>query len=44
MNLSMEKKLIDLENRIVVAKGEGEDVEWMRNLGLIDVNDCIWRG
>ena len=24
MNLSTEKKLIDLENRLVVAKGEGE--------------------
>ena len=26
MNISMEKKLIDLENRLVVAKGEGEGV------------------
>jgi len=26
MNLSTEKKIMDLENRPVVAKGEGEDV------------------
>ena len=26
MNLSTEKKLLDLENRLVVAKGEGEGV------------------
>ena len=25
MNLSMEKKLMDMENRLVVAKGEGEE-------------------
>ena len=28
MNLSTEKKIMDLENRLVVAKGEGEGVEW----------------
>ena len=38
MNLSTEKKLMDLENRPVVAKGEGEGV------GLIDANYCIWSG
>ena len=26
MNLSTEKKIMDLENRLVVAKGEGEGV------------------
>ena len=26
MNLSTEKKIMDLENRLVVAKGEGEAV------------------
>ena len=36
MNLSTEKKHMDLENRPVVAKGEGEGVEWTGNLGLID--------
>ena len=44
MNLSTEKKLIDLENRLVDAKGEGERVEWNGNLGLIDANYCIWCG
>ena len=28
MNLSTEKKLIDLENRLVVVKGEGKGVGW----------------
>ena len=34
MNLSTEKKIMDLENRLVVAKGEG--VGWIGSLGLID--------
>ena len=42
MNLSIEKKLTDLENRLVVAKGEG--VGWIGNLGLIDVDYCLWNG
>ena len=35
INLSAEKKLMDLENRLVVAKGEweGEGMEWSGNLG-----------
>ena len=45
MNLSTEKKLMDMENRFVVAKGEGEGVgegvEWPGNLGLIDANYCL---
>ena len=36
MNLSSENKLMDLENRLVVAKGEGEEVGWTGNLELID--------
>ena len=28
MNLSTEKKLMDLEKRLVFAKGEGEGVGW----------------
>ena len=35
MNLSTEQKLMDLENRLVVAKREGEGVGWAGNLGLI---------
>ena len=44
MNLSTEKKLMDLENRLVVAKGEGEEVGWTGSLGLIDANYFIWSG
>ena len=37
MNLSTEKKIMDLENRLVVAKGEGEEegkgVGWIGSLG-----------
>ena len=40
MNLSTEKKIMDLENRLVVAKQEG--VGWVENLGLIDANYCCW--
>ena len=36
MNLSTTKNIMDLENRLVVAKGEGEGVGWTGNLGLID--------
>ena len=33
---------MDLENRLVVAKGEG--VGWTGSLGLIDANYFIWNG
>ena len=44
MNFSTEKKLKDLKNRVVVAKGEGEGegVRWTGNLGLIDAEYCVW--
>ena len=43
MNLSTEKKPTqDLENRLVVAKGEGEGVGWMGIWGLVDANYFIW--
>ena len=42
MNLSTEKKLVDMENRLVIAKGEGEGVESTGNLGLIDTHYCLW--
>ena len=35
MNPSTEKKTMDLENRLVVTKGEGEGVGWLGRLGLI---------
>ena len=38
---SSEKKIMDLENRLVVAKGKGVGVGWTGNLGLIDANYCI---
>ena len=44
MTLSTEKKIMDVENRLVVAKGEGEGVGWTGNLGLIDANYCLWSG
>ena len=44
MNLSIEKKLMDLWNRFVIAKGEGEGVGWTGNLGLTDANNCLWNG
>ena len=40
MNLSTEKKIMDLENRLVVAKGGVGS----GNLGLIDANYCLWNG
>ena len=44
MNLSTEKKIIDMESRLGVAKGEGEGVGWTGNLGLIDADCCLWSG
>ena len=44
MKLSREKKIMDMENRHVVAKREEEGVGWIGNLGLIDANYCLWNG
>ena len=44
MNISTEKKIMDLENRLVAAWGEREGVGWTGNLELIDANYCIWSG
>ena len=44
MNLPTEKKIMDLENRLVVAKGEGEGVGGIGNLGLTDTDYCLWNG
>jgi len=33
---------MDMENRLVVAKGE--EVGWTGSLGLVDKNYCIWNG
>ena len=39
-NETTEKKLMDVENRLVVAEGVGG----AGSLGLGDANDCIWNG
>ena len=44
MNFSTEKKIMDLENRLVVAKRQGEGVGWIGNFRLIDANYCLWNG
>ena len=44
MNLSTEKKIMDLKDRLAVAKVEGEGVEWMGCLELIDADCCLWNG
>ena len=41
MKLSTEKKHTDMENRLEVAKGDGEGVGWTGSLGLVDANDSI---
>ena len=44
MNLSTEKKIMDLENRLVAAPGEREGVGGIGSLGLTDANYCSWNG
>ena len=44
MNLSTEKKIMNLKNRLVVAKGEGKGVGLIESLGLIDANYYLWNG
>ena len=44
MNLSTEKRVMDLENRLVVAKEEVEGVGRSGSLGLIDADYCLWNG
>ena len=44
INLSTEKKIKDMENRLVVSNGEGERVGRIGNFGLIDANYCLWNG
>ena len=44
MNLSTEKKIMDLENRFLAAQGEREGVGGIRSLGLKDANYCSWNG
>jgi len=44
LNPSTEKKIMDMENRLMVAKEEGEGVRQTGNLGLINANYCLWNG
>ena len=41
MSPSTEKKIMDLDNRLVVACGEEEGVGWIGSLVLIDANYCL---
>ena len=36
--LQNRNRLTDIEKRLIVAKGEGEGVEWTGTLGLVDAN------
>ena len=44
MNLSTEKKIMDMENRLVVAKKEGMGMGGTGIWGLIDANCSLWNG
>ena len=44
MNVSTEKKIMDLENGLVDAWGEREGVGGIGSLGLSDANYCSWNG
>ena len=44
MNLSIEKKLMDMEDKLVVAKREGDGRGWTGYLWLTDANYCLWNG
>ena len=44
MNLSTEKKIMDLENRLVAAQGKRKGVGGIRSLGSTDANHRSWNG
>ena len=44
MNLSTDKKIMDLEKRLVIAQGEKEGVGGIRSLWLMNANYCSWNG
>ena len=35
------ERLTGMKNRLMVAKGAGEGVEWTGSLALVDANYCI---
>ena len=44
MNLSTEKKIMDLGNRFMAAWWEGEGAAEIGSLELMDANYCFWNG
>ena len=43
MNLLQKRnKLMDTDNHLVIAQGEGEGVGWTWSLGSVDANYSIW--
>ena len=44
MNISTEKKIMDLENRLMAAQRGREGVGGIGSLGLLDANYCSWNG
>lgn len=44
MNLFTEKRIMDMENRFVLAKGQGLGAGWIESSGLIDANYYIYNG
>ena len=44
MELSTEKRIMDMENSFVIAKREEEGVGGTGSLGLVEANYCIWNG
>ena len=43
-DLSTEKKIMDLVDRLMVAKREGEGVRWIKCLGLTGADHYLWNG
>ena len=44
MNVSTEKKIIDLEDRLVATRGERKGVGGIESLELTYANYCSWNG
>ena len=43
-NISTEKEIMDMEERLVFAKREGKGMGGTGNLGLINANYSLWNG
>ena len=42
MNISTENKIMELENRLLAAKGERDGVRGVVNMRSLDANYCSW--